>query len=169
VATTQATANGTWQAERSNRGWLTQTVLAGYVGTGYLNAVPDTDLQFTTSYTTTSPELQYTLYFTNTGVYTVWLRGYAPNAAGDSVYVGLDNQPVITLTGFLPRVWSWSQAASPSGIATVEITEPGLYTLNVWRREDGFRLDRIVLTTDNSYIPTGNGPPENQTGSLLRK
>ena len=70
---------------RSDRAWLTQTVLADYVGGSYISAVPDTDLQFTTTYTATSPDLSYTINFTTTGTYYVWLRGYAPNGAGDSV------------------------------------------------------------------------------------
>lgn len=152
------------QTERSNRSWLTQTVLAGYVGAGYLNAVPDTDLQFTTSYTTTSPELQYTINFTNTGVYTVWLRGYAPNGAGDSIYVGLDGQPATGLTGFAPQTWGWAtkRTNEPGGVVTVTVTEMGLHILRIWQREDGLRLDRIVLTTAGGYNPGGNGPPESE-------
>lgn len=33
----------TGQVEGSSRAWLTQTVLAGYVGPGYMSALPDTD------------------------------------------------------------------------------------------------------------------------------
>jgi hypothetical protein len=152
------------QAEQSSRSWLTQTVLAGYAGFGYLSALPDTDLRFTTSYTTTSPELQYTINFTNTGVYTVWLRGYAPNGAGDSIYVGLDNQPATALSGFTPRIWSWTakRTDTPSGAVTIAVTEPGLHVLRLWQREDGLRLDRIVLTTDGNYNPGGSGPPESE-------
>lgn len=47
-----------------------------------------------------------------------------------------------------------------SAVATLTITEPGLHMLRLWQREDGLRLDRIVLTTDNNYNPTGNGPTE---------
>jgi RHS repeat-associated protein len=35
-----------------------------------------------------------------------------------------------------------------------------LHTLRVWAREDGVRLDRILLTTDDEYVPEGSGPPE---------
>jgi hypothetical protein len=96
--------------------------------------------------------------------YTVWLRGYAPNGAGDSVFVSLDDQPVTTLTGFVPRQWSWAtENGSQAGLVTVEVTEPGLHTLYLWQREDGLRLDRIVLTADSGYNPGGNGPPESET------
>jgi hypothetical protein len=66
---------------RSGRMWLTQSILADYTGPGYTSALPDTDVLHTTSYTTTSPQLQYTMNFTTTATYYLWLRGYAPNAA----------------------------------------------------------------------------------------
>ncbi len=86
------------QIEGSGRAWVTQTKLTGYTGTAYLSALPDTGKIFTT--TANSPELRYTINFSSTGTYYVWLRGYAPNAAGDSLYFGLNNQPVTILTGF---------------------------------------------------------------------
>lgn len=146
--------------ERSNRGWLTQTTVSGYTGEGYMEALPDTDLQFTVVYTTTSPELSYTINFTTTGVYTVWLRGYAGNAAGDSLYIGLEGQPNVMVTGFDPQEWSWVTDNSQGSSTTIEITQSGIHKLQIWQREDGVRLDRILLTTDSGYNPTGNGPPE---------
>jgi hypothetical protein len=47
-----------------------------------------------------------------------------------------------------------------SGVTFLEINSAGAHTINVWMREDGFRLDRIVLTTDSKYKPSGNGPAE---------
>lgn len=148
--------------DRSERSWLTQTTLSGYVGPGYVSAGLDTDRQFTEVYTTTSPELHYTINFTTPGTYTVWLRGYAPNAAGDSVYVGLDDQPGILLTGFTPQSWTWADRTLQGEAVTITITQPGLHTFHLWQREDGLRLDRIVLTTNSDYNPSGNGPPESE-------
>lgn len=132
------------------RAWFSQTILSGYTGSAYLSALPDTDLLFTLLYTTTSPELQYGINFTTIGTYAVWLRGYAPNGAGDSVYLGLDGQTALTptiVTGFDPRTWSWTKADVEGSPATIEVTEPGVHTLQLWLREDGLRLDRILLTT----------------------
>jgi hypothetical protein len=128
----------------------------------YQSALPDTDLQFTANYTATSPELQYAINFTTTGTYTVWIRGYAPAASGDSLYVALDNKPPTILTGFAPRSWSWASRRNETfgGTVSFTITKPGLHTLRLWQREDGLQLDRIVLTTDSNYNPTGNGPAE---------
>jgi hypothetical protein len=125
---------------------LSQTALVDFNGSSYLPA-----------YTMTSPELRYTINFTTRGVYTVWLRGYAPNAAGDSVYVSVDDQPSANLTGFAPRQWEWL-----AGEAKIEVGQPGLVALHIRQREDGLRLDRILLTTDNTYVPVGHGPGESE-------
>jgi YD repeat-containing protein len=45
-------------------------------------------------------------------------------------------------------------------VAEVTISQSGLYTLSVVMREDGLRLDRLLLTTDTTYLPTGFGPVE---------
>jgi hypothetical protein len=150
-----------WRTGQSDREWITQMVLADYTGLGYASALPDTDVQFPTSYTA-APELHYTINLTTTGVYTIWLRGYAPNAAGDSLYVSLDDQPQFILSGFTPRKWSWANSDTQGGAATIAVVKPGLHTLNLRQREDGLRLDRIVLTTYSEYNPSGNGPPESE-------
>jgi hypothetical protein len=147
-------------ANQGEHRWLSQTNLAGYAGPGYLSAMPDTDIQYSTAYTMNSPELQSTFNVTTMGTYYVWLRGYAPNAAGDSVYVGLDEQAPDSLTGFAPRTWSWANNDGQNNPVTIEITEPGVHTLHLWMREDGLRLDRILLTIDSGYNPVGSGPPE---------
>jgi hypothetical protein len=37
----------------------------------------------------------------------------------------------------------------------------GLHIFNLWMREDGFAVDKVVLTPTNSiYTPTGTGPAE---------
>jgi hypothetical protein len=142
--------------------WVNQTALADFAGSGYLSALPDIDRQYETPDTLTpNPNLKYTIHFTNTGVYHIWLRGYAPNGAGDSVYIGLDDQSPLMLTGFAPRQWSWTSKTNTSGEeATIVVTEPGLHTLYLWQREDGIHLDRIMLTTDTNEVPSGQGPPE---------
>lgn len=149
-----------WQIGEVNRAWITQTMQAGYVGSGYLSALPDVDRIYTKAITTTSPQLEYTINFTTTGTYYVWVRGYAPNGAGDSVYVSLDDQSPVILTALPPRQWAWANITGQGQRLTVEVTEPGEHTLFLWQREDGLKIDRFVLTVDDNYNPQGNGPNE---------
>ncbi|MEM1173883.1 MAG: chitobiase/beta-hexosaminidase C-terminal domain-containing protein, partial [Pseudomonadota bacterium] len=45
-----------------------------------------------------------------------------------------------------------------------EVTTPGVHTVNVWMREDGLIVDKLVLTTDAGFDPVAvfgdQGPPE---------
>jgi len=47
--------------------------------------------------------------------------------------------------------------------AVVNIPTTGEHTINIYGREDGVRVDKIVLTKDIDYTPTGDGPAESTT------
>jgi hypothetical protein len=84
------------------------------------------------------------------------------------VHVGLDGQAVASADRMsFPSAsygsWAWFQSTMDGPVATLQVTSAGLHTINVWMREDGFRLDRLVLTTDARFTPTGDGPPESVT------
>ena len=100
--------------------------------------------------------VSYPINFTTPGTYTLWLRGYPTNAAGDSTYVSLADQTV-SVTGFAPQTWSWTGATTP-----ISVTTSGVYSLNLWLREDGLRIDRLLLTTDTNFVPADFGPPETE-------
>ena len=51
-------------------------------------------------------------------------------------------------------------------MATIEVPSAGYYTINVWMRDDGFRVDRLLLTTDRSFVPSGAGPPKSRRRDL---
>ena len=43
---------------------------------------------------------------------------------------------------------------------------PTNHSFQVARREPGYRIDRLLFTTDSSYTPSTDGPPESiRTGS----
>ncbi len=44
--------------------------------------------------------------------------------------------------------------------ATVNIPSTGEHKLSLVMREDGLIVDKVVLTTNASFAPTGNGPSE---------
>jgi hypothetical protein len=46
--------------------------------------------------------------------------------------------------------------------ACLDVTSPGIHTINVWMREDGLQIDRILLTTASGYTPSGAGPDESR-------
>lgn len=148
---------------RSGHAWNTQTAVAGYVGSGFMRAEPNDGANIDTSYTTTSPELQYQVQFASTGTYYVWLRSENDAGTDDSVHVGLDGQAVSTadrMSLSTRLAWAWFQGTMDGPVATLTIASAGQHTINVWMREDGFRLDRLLLTTSATFVPSGNGPAE---------
>ena len=87
------------------------------------------------------------------------LRGPTPSpAAGDSAYVTL-GEHVVGLTGFAPGAWEWHNTSTQGQTATLRVASAGLYTLTLAMREDGLRVDRLLLISDTNYLPTDQGPP----------
>jgi len=60
----------------------------------------------------------------------------------------------------------WSAATLDNARATLQVAAPGEHTINVWMREDGFILDKILMTSSAQYQPTGVGPVESNRGQL---
>ncbi|MCP4408570.1 MAG: hypothetical protein GY807_12555, partial [Gammaproteobacteria bacterium] len=47
-----------------------------------------------------------------------------------------------------------------------QIPSVGVHTINVWMREDGTVFDKLVLTTNAGFTPSGNGPAESPRGEI---
>ncbi len=115
---------------------------------------------------TNGPRLDYDIRFSNAGTYYVWIRMQAATSADNSVHSGLNRTPTTygnlgmsSATGVL----HWEQnvkGRSGDVRATIEVNSPGLHTFNVWMREDGVKIDKIVLTQDANFTPSGSGPAE---------
>ena len=127
-----------------------------------MTAAPDNGLLVNSGYTTGSPELDFKVAFTTTGTYQVWLRGSGPNADGDSCHAGIDGTAPTTadrITNFTSTL-GWSRGTADGPVATIVVSTPGVHTVNLWMREDGFSLDKVLLTTNTGYTPSGTGPAE---------
>jgi hypothetical protein len=108
--------------------------------------------------------LQYQVEFAGSGTYYVWVRAMAQDGAGNSLHVGLDGAESPGGQGLnlsqTDSAWHWTQATLSGTPATLQIAAPGMHTINVWMREDGLRLDRIIVTSDPNFVPNGIGPDE---------
>ena len=153
--------NGSAEAGPSHT-WQEQSTQPDAGADQYLRAMPDVGQLYDVAQLSHSPEVTFQAQIGTPGSYTVWARGMAPNAAGDSLHIGLNGSANPSpLTGFLPHEWSWSKLEMNGSDATLELNS-GTQTLNVWLREDGLRLDRLLLATDETYIPAGIGPAESE-------
>lgn len=135
--------------------WAPLSDIGGYSGAGFMEATPNDGATVASTPLNVSPELQYSITFANPGTYYVWLRGYADTTETVSVYVGLDGAgPAAQID--LPKTgaWSWSNtAAGSSAPVTVTVGTAGAHTLNVWMRDAGFVLDKIVLSRNPNFSP----------------
>jgi glucose/arabinose dehydrogenase len=149
------TAAGTGAAAGKN--W-TEQALTGASGTA-LFALPDTGVN--TADTTVGPRRDYAVKFTSTGSYRVWVRLSGPSGGSDSVHMGL-NGTAVTFggQGIGSTPLAWKNTVVTGTPITVNVTTAGVATVNMWMREDGVQVDKILLTKSTTLIPNGTGPAE---------
>ncbi len=162
--------------EANNLSWMPTTANAGFSGEGAMEALPNVNLNVNIN-TAISPRMDYSIEFLKTGTYYVWVRGLADSAPGlgqnDSVNVGLDQVLPATSDriGFFPQgagyVWS-GITLDGSSRASFEVTSAGEHQVNVWMREDGFIIDKVLVTQDVTYTPVGVGPVASARSISLR-
>jgi WD40 repeat protein len=109
-----------------------------------------------------APKLDYRIHFTTPGVYYIWARGQSYDHYGNSFHVGMNGKPVessdkIECLGE-NNTWIWDNDTKDKIPATIEIKEAGPVTLNIWPREDGIQIDKMVLTLDAAFQPADLGP-----------
>ncbi|MEK7686645.1 MAG: Ig-like domain-containing protein [Verrucomicrobiota bacterium] len=131
--------------------WEFRNSPAGYSGIGYV-VVPNGRGGGNPG---TGAHLEFDIEFNRTGVHTVWVRGWNENTAtagsDDSVYVGFDAVAVGTgnqasLSGFPASGWVWrSDRQEGTDPVTINVTTVGLHTLNIWHREDGTLVDKLII------------------------
>ena len=136
----------------------------GYVQKdGFMRAMPDSGANVQRDYVTLSPRLDFEVNFVKTGTHYVWIRYLKTGGGDDSCHIGIDGQEDsgaenISASGS-DNTWNWTnERRGDLGQAKLEVTSTGAHTVNVWMREDGFRLDKINLTTDGSYTPSDEVP-----------
>ncbi len=85
----------------------------------------------------------------------------APTVEDDSFWVRMDGGSWIRWNEVaLGSSWHWDEAHnSDAGDAVVTFNlAAGSHTLTFAYREDGARLDRLLITNDTTFIPSGVGP-----------
>jgi hypothetical protein len=150
------------KADRGDHAWTLVTAPAGFAGPGAMAALPNTNTGFLGNFTTASPQLDYRIQFQKAGKYYLWIRAYAETGNDDSVHAGLDGKEVksSTAVGLANKKWAWNNRIMANAVATLDVAAPGLHTVNLWMREDGAIVDRVLLTTNAKYVPKDAGPPE---------
>lgn len=110
------------------------------------------------------PRLDYPVRFTQAGTYLVCARLREPPTESDdsnSFHVGLDGTIASTggnglgVDSSAPHEWTWEHEVEGGGDVELSIPSPGTYTVNLWMREDGTQVDKLVLRTSGT-CPSGS-------------
>lgn len=161
-------------AEWADHQWLTfRNVSAS--GREAITTLPNVSSSGRTNYysggtndTKNGPRLDYPVRFQKTGTYYVWVRMKTPSTnpgQSDSVHIALDNGTLATKNGQglsdgTSSSWSWIQGVSGgTSSVTVTVSSPGVHTINLWMREDGTHVDKIILVDNSSYNPNSDPVP----------
>ncbi|MBI5665336.1 MAG: alkaline phosphatase, partial [Nitrospirae bacterium] len=130
--------------------WSISTSNPGYFGTGHLRS----DYGSGGSCPAVDQGKEYRVYFPTAGTYYIWLRNWSKSLSGDSAFVGIDGNCAGSISesdssGQTWNQWKWTKkmwTGSTPIPNTISVPTPGFHTVNVWVRENDYRLDGIYLT-----------------------
>ena len=130
-----------------------------------VKVLPDAAASITSNLPTSSPELDYKIYFFTTGSFPVTVyRIPTLNTTGACrLAIGVDSAAPQTLTGVHSSDESkWDNNALEhieklSG--TIQVSTPGYHTLKLFKVDSSIAVDRIVIDT-GGLRPSYMGPPE---------
>ena len=94
------------------------------------------------------------------GTYKVWARVIDPTNGDDSFWVRMDSGSWINWNEIpIGAAWHWDDvhnASAGNALVTFNLAA-GSHTLTIAYREDGARLDKVLITNDSAYVPSGAG------------
>jgi hypothetical protein len=152
--------------------------ISGASGNAYIEILPDTRVTHADKLTdginfSGTPGkmgvLSYKVKINHPGRYYVWVRCYSSGAEDNSVHVGFNNtwpehgQRMQWCDG--KNAWTWASkqrtekehCGVPKEIY-LDIDKAGVQDIQFSMREDGFEMDKFILTNNIDYIPEGEGP-----------
>ncbi len=138
------TVGSNWEAgtdeSASHEGYI--TVKSGLNST---NAAPED-----------KPDNQVIMPFTieKEATYNFLAKCIGPSPEDDSYWIKVDNGAFETANGLAGTQWQWGRLTSVT-------LKPGKHTLTITYREDGARLDKILITTSNASVITPESPGRN--------
>ena len=134
-----------------------QTWQTASIGTDGATAAKLVEKQSTTSATTAT--LQYDIDFTTTGEFQLWvLAKDAIGTADASLAFGTDQGGQQWQISGFGSDWTWVSADADANAIIAPVSTPGTHLLTLESDSAGLIVDRILLTSDSSYVPTNRGP-----------
>jgi len=112
--------------------------------------------------------LSYKVRFATPGRYHFWARVYSTGGEDNGLHVGLDGtwpESGQRWQTVKKNAWSWDSRQRTEevhvgvpGRLFIDVPSAGEHIVQISMREDGFEIDKWLMTTDPKYIPEGAGP-----------
>lgn len=159
--------------------WSPTDEPADFSGDGAMMAVSDNPFASAEDALSGSAVLSYKINFVATGQHYIWAHACRMvGPSDDSYHAGLDGVieeggTFLTFhnTEFDNGTWGWINFKNFNTVepGSVYVASEGVHELNIYIRENGFRIDKIILTpTDtNEFKPEGLGPDETLAPSSI--
>ena len=115
----------------------------------------DTSTNYNLYNTNDGAQLEYTIDFAKAGMHYVSVRSWAAKDSDNSIRLAFNGtrfENVMHLDHSTSN-WTWKRS-----VAGFNVPSPGRHTLTVIHREDGTYLDKLVVSSDPNYLPSGYGP-----------
>ena len=120
--------------------------------------------------------LTYNINFIRGGRHYFWAHASHTDGGDDSFHAGVGGEILDggTFINFEDAVsdetdWEWiHHSGVAAGKCYVDIPSSGVHDFNVYIRENGFRIDKLIITPDSNYIPEDMGPDETLAPNGLR-
>lgn len=161
--------NFSGSVQQENYSWKKGGRHGGYSGSGYVVAVDSVKDAVRQANSEQNPRLDYEIYFPQAGKYYLWIRNFGPDDKSDSVNFGINGkiQETAVAVSRIGSRFGWVGKRMTGQVAFLNVERPGTHMLNMFFREAGMIVDKIVLTTDEDYVPTGAGPAESRPIEIL--
>ena len=101
---------------------------------------------------------EYTVNVATQGEYVLWGRVIAPTSSDDSFFVEVGGSAYNAWGVAKGSSWQWDLVNIKGGADPVKYyLTTGINTIKIGQREDGTKLDKLLLTDDMAFIPSGMG------------
>jgi hypothetical protein len=111
---------------------------------------PNTGITVDANIIANTPRISYAVNFNTVGTYYLWTKGRGPTGATGTIHYGVDGA-VISSSG---SNCIWFSSSFGWTLKPITIASAGIHTIDYWMRRDGVMLDKMILTTNGSYIPS---------------
>jgi hypothetical protein len=98
----------------------------------------------------------YTVHIAHAGVYILWGRVKASHGGDNSFFVQVDDNEDNLWEVEMGGHWHWDKINNRDILDPVRfILTSGAHTIRIKLREDGTKLDKLLLTNNADFVPNG--------------